>query len=294
MPESGQTIGSVRRQASGRLTDVSDTPDLDAELLLRGVLGVDRTGLFMRADEAIAQDELEQFKQLLERRLNGEPVAYILRRKAFRNLMLYVDERVLVPRSGTEILVHYALDWIQARPRPLRVIDIGTGSGAIALALAAELGDRTDVEMVASDVSSDALAVAALNRERLGLTGRVRLVRTHLLDGLDGQFDMVLANLPYLRPDQRHPSILSEPQVALYAGEDGFDLYRALIPALPDVLARGGVFIAEIDPVQAETARSRIKAAAPYAVGFLKDLADNIRFVVAADSPEGEHRKTGA
>lgn len=294
MPEPEVTIGEARRQSAALLSKVSDTPDLDAELLLRAVLDVDRTALFMRADEKMEPEHLEKLGEFLQRRLDGESVAYILRRKAFRNLSLYVDERVLVPRSGTEILVQYALDWIRAHQRPLRVIDIGTGSGAISLALASELADRDDVEFVASDVSSGALAVAALNRERLGLTGRVRLVQTHLLDNLDGRFDVILANLPYLRPDQRHHTILKEPDVALYSGEDGFDLYRDLIPKLPDTLAAGGVFVGEIDPEQAELAVKTIQEATPFHVSFLKDLADVIRFVVAKAPQEDEHTKTGA
>jgi release factor glutamine methyltransferase len=286
LPETGRTIGEARKQAALRLSESSDSADLDAELLLRAVLGVDRTSLFLRSDEVLGQLDSERLEEVVKRRIAGEPVAYILHRKAFRNITLYVDERVLVPRSGTELLVQHALDWIGPRPGPLRVIDIGTGSGAIALALASELRDRPDVEIVASDVSSDALHVAATNRERLGLTGRVRLVRTHLLDGLDERFDLILANLPYLKPQQRHPSILREPQVALYSGKDGFDLYRELIPALPAALAGGGMVIAEIDPSQAEMAEDLVRKVTPFSVSFLKDLEGHVRFLVAESRPE--------
>jgi release factor glutamine methyltransferase len=286
LPDVGRTVAEARKQAAQRLASASDSPDLDAELLLRAVLGVDRTALFLRSEEVLCQQDSDRFDEVIKRRIAGEPVAYILHRKAFRNITLYVDERVLVPRSGTEMLVQHALDWIRSRPRPLKVIDIGTGSGAIALALASELSDRADVEIVASDVSSDALQVAATNRERLGLTGRVRLVRTHLLDGLDERFDVILANLPYLKPRQRHPSILHEPQVALYSGQDGFDLYRELIPALPAALAKGGLVIAEIDPSQAELAEDLVRGAAPFSTSFLKDLEGHVRFLIAESNPE--------
>jgi len=286
LPEIGRTIGEARKQAALRLSESSDSADLDAELLLRAVLGVDRTTLFLRSGEDLSPQDAEQFEEIVRRRIAGEPVAYILRRKPFRKIMLYVDERVLVPRSGTELLVQHALDWIGFRPGPLRVIDVGTGSGAIALALASELADRNDVEIVASDVSSDALRVAATNRERLGLTGRVRLVRTHLLDGLDGRFDLILANLPYLKPVQRHRSILHEPEVALYSGDDGFDLYRELIPTLPAMLASEGLVVAEIDPSQAVIAEELIRGHTPFSASFLKDLEGHVRFLLAERQPD--------
>jgi release factor glutamine methyltransferase len=282
----GRTISEARKQAALRLSGSSDSADLDAELLLRAVLGLDRTALFLRSGEELGPQDAERFEEIVGRRIAGEPVAYILRRKAFRNVMLYVDERVLVPRSGTELLVQHALDWIRSRPGPLRVIDVGTGSGAIALALASELADRNDVEIVASDVSSDALRVAATNRERLGLTGRVRLVRTHLLDGLDERFDLILANLPYLKPQQRHPSILHEPEVALYSGDDGFDLYRELIPTLPAALTGGGLVVAEIDPSQATIAEDLVLRQTPFSASFLKDLEGHVRFLLAEIQPE--------
>ena len=154
------------------------------------------------------------------------------------------------------------------------------------MALASELGDRADVDIVASDVSSDALRVAATNRERLGLTGRVRLVRTHLLEGLQERFDVILANLPYLKPQQRHPSIRHEPQVALYSGQDGFDLYRELIPALPAALSDGGLIIAEIDPSQAEMAADLVRTVTPFSSSFLKDLEGHVRFLIAESNPD--------
>lgn len=258
--------------ASLRLAGVSETPELDSELLIREVLSVDRTGLFLREREPMAADDLHRFEELVDRRLAGEPVAYILGRKAFRTIELIVDRRVLVPRPETEQLVQIALDWIQGRPGPQRVVDVGTGSGAIALALAAELPDRRDVEIVATDVSPEALDVAAKNRERLGLGNRVTLVESHLLDGVDGRFDLILANLPYLRPDQRHPSTQHEPDLALYSGDDGFDLYRELIATLPGRLAPEGLFLAEIDPDQAAFA-SDLNAS------IIKDLAGRDRFL---------------
>ncbi len=271
MPEP-LTIGNARREAAGRLAEISETPDLDSELLIREVLSVDRTGLFLRERDPMPIEDQQAFEALIARRLSGEPVAYILGRKAFRSIELVVDPRVLVPRPETEQLVQIALEWIRSRPGPLRVVDVGTGSGAIALSLASELPDRDDVEIVATDVSPDALDVARVNRERLGLD-RVELVESHLLEAVPGTFDLILANLPYLRPDQRHASTVHEPDLALYSGDDGFDLYRELIAFLPEQLNPGGLFVGEIDPDQAGLATGT-------GATIIRDLAGRDRFFV--------------
>ena len=281
MPEQGVTVGEARRQAASRLQTVSETADLDAELLVRAVLGVDRTELFLQEPEPIGSEDAEQLEALVQRRLDHEPMAYILHRAPFRNLVLYVDERVLVPRPETEELVQIALDWLARRDGPQRVADVGAGSGAIALALASELGERADVDIVATDTSSDALHVAAINRERLGMTSRVRLVRTHLLDGLEGRFNLVLANLPYLRLDQRDPSTEDEPDAALYAGEDGFDLYRELLDALPHRMGADGLFVGEIDPDQAELGIETVEQKLSLPARVVKDTSGRDRFLLA-------------
>lgn len=290
MPDSRPTLRQARADAARRLADVSDTPDLDAELLLREVLGVSRAGLFLRDPEPLTPADEQRYRDLVEHRLAGEPVAYILGRKGFRAIELFVDRRVLVPRPETEQLVELALAWLRRRPGPRRVIDVGTGSGAIALSLTAELGERRDVEIVATDVSSDALDVARLNRERLGLDERVRLVASDLLAGVDGRFDLILANLPYLRSDQRHPTTAHEPPSALFAGDDGFDLYRAFFRQIPAVLARDGLVIAEIDPGQAEFGAAYAEAQTGLPVRVERDAAGRQRLLLAG-SWDG---KTGA
>ncbi len=218
--------------------DVSESPALDAELLLRQVLGIERAQLFLRYERPLPDGASERFEALVERRLAGEPIAYIIGSRWFRNIELFVDERVLIPRPETERFVEYALAWLRSHPGQRRVVDVGTGSGAIALALADELGKRRlDVQIVATDISSAALEVAGINRERLGLADRVELVESDLLDGFTEPFDIILANLPYLRPDQRHPSTRREPEVALFGGSDGFDLHRRLLRQSATLLA---------------------------------------------------------
>jgi release factor glutamine methyltransferase len=199
-----------------------DSPRLDAELLLADALGVDRTALYIDRDLRVEGPAVRRFQNHVRRRaIERVPVAYLLGRKGFRHLELEVDPRVLVPRPETELLVELA---VAALPQRARVIDVGTGSGAIALALADE---RPDLQITASDVSADALAVASANARRLGLD-----VAFAEADGLPpGDWDAVVANLPYIAEGERlAPEIARhEPRGALFAGPDGLDAIRALV-----------------------------------------------------------------
>ena len=201
-----------------------ESPRLDAELLLAEATGWDRARFATDPGAGIPPAAGRRFGEMVRRRLRREPVAYILGRKGFRHIELPVDRRVLIPRPETELLVELALEL-----RPRRLLDIGTGSGAIALAVADEL---PGCEVVATDTSPAALEVARANAERLGLVGRVELVEGTLPPG-DGEFDLVLANLPYVSEIEwagLEPEVTEwEPREALLAGVDGLDAIRALL-----------------------------------------------------------------
>jgi len=202
-----------------------DTPRLDAEVLLAAVLGVERTALYLQPGRELSGEEARAFMDVVRRRREREPVAYIVGRKGFRRLELEVDRRVLVPRPETEHVVEAALEL----PFGARVVDVGTGSGAIALALKDE---RPDLEVWATDVSLDALEVARANAARLGLG--VSLVHGDLLAGIES-FDAVVSNPPYVNPDEAvSPEVSFEPQGAVYG-----DVFERLIEA-----AAGARFIA--------------------------------------------------
>ena len=245
-----------------------DSPRLDAELLLAHVLGVDRAALITDPERGLEPDEARAFMDLAARRREREPVAYLLGSKGFRTIDLAVDARVLVPRPETEHVVEAALDL----PAGARVADVGTGSGAIALALKTE---RPDLEVVATELSPGALAVARGNAARLGLD--VPIYEGDLLDPVDGPLDAVVSNPPYVAAGDVLPrDVGHEPREALFGGDDGLDVIRRLIPA-----ARGVPFLAmEVGAGQAATVADLVRKAGWPDVEAVRDLAGIERVVV--------------
>ncbi len=256
----------------------SATPELDAELLLAHALGVDRTRLFLDRDRPVEGPAIRVFRDLVRRRtVLREPVAYLLGVRGFRHLDLHVDPRVLIPRPETELLVELA---VAALPQGARLLDVGTGSGAIALALKDE---RPDLEVHATDLSADALDVARANAERLGLD--VTFVQADLLTA--GPWDAVVSNPPYVADGDRatmmHDVVHHEPGSALFAGQDGLDVIRRLVPACA---ASGVPWLAlEHGMGQGEAvAAIALDAGYPVVAGH-DDLAGIDRVVVARGRP---------
>lgn len=243
------TAGEAIRAAAERLSAISDTARLDAEVLMAHAFGVSRSDLFLRH---MRDPEPAGFAALVERRAASEPVAYIVGKQDFFGLTLAVSPAVLIPRGDSEVLVEAAL---AARPNVKRVLDCGTGSGALLLAVLANLPRAIGIGI---DRSPEALAVARGNAETTGLADRAEMRmadwdQADLSAGL-GHFDLILANPPYVEETaELAPSVRAyEPAGALFAGIEGLDAYRVLLPQLPDLLAPDGAALIEIGHTQAE------------------------------------------
>ena len=246
-------------------------PRLDAEVLLAEATGWGRARLAAEPEAEVPPPAARRFGEMVRRRLRREPVAYILGRRGFRNIDLAVDPRVLIPRPETELLVDLALEL-----RPAGLLDVGTGSGAIALAIATEL---PDCEVTATDTSSAALEVARGNAERLGLTARVEFAAGTFPPG-EG-FDLTVANLPYVSEAEwggLEPEVTEwEPREALHGGPDGLDAIRAL---LSEPARIEGALAFEVGQGQAATVGEMLSAAGFGAVETRTDLAGIERVVV--------------
>ena len=269
-------VAEALRDATRRLADVSDTARLDAELLMAHALGVNRSELLLRH----MQDEVPAgFAALIARRAAHEPVAYIVDRKEFYGREFVVTHAVLIPRMDSETTVAAALD---ACPGPRRVLDCGVGSGALLLTVLAESGGG---EGVGIDRSEAALSIAAQNARRHGLGSSSQLLvrdwnERGWSEGL-GRFDLVLANPPYVEDDAPIAAEVRrwEPEGALFAGPDGLDTYRVLIPQLPPLLMEEGVAVLEIGAAQAEQVAD-IAAQSGFASEMRRDLAGRPRALV--------------
>jgi release factor glutamine methyltransferase len=282
-------IGRVRdalEAAVARLVAVDvPEPRADAEVLLAHALGTTRAGVVARAGETLPRAAADVFATLVARRATREPLQYLVGEREFWSLALVVDRRVLVPRPETELVVETAL---RVAPAARSVLDVGTGSGAVAAALAREL---PGARVVASDVDADALAVARTNlgRHAAGVT----LVRGDLLAPFrDGAFDLVVSNPPYVA-DADLPGLMPEvrdhePRVALAGGPDGLAAIRALVGEAPRVLARGGRLVVELGAGQAAAARRLAEDTGRYArVDVVRDHAGIDRVLVAWEGRDG-------
>jgi release factor glutamine methyltransferase len=245
-----QTIETARRALAARLKSAAnDSAELDARLLIGHALGLDLTGLITAAQRQLTTDESSRLEEFTTRRLAGEPIARILGEKEFWGLSLRLSPATLVPRPDTETVVELALELLRAGgdlTRPLRIADLGTGTGAILLALLSEL---PAAEGFGTDISEAALQTAAANAARAGLSARTTFIACDYARGLPGSFDLIVSNPPYIRSDdiaclaaevRNH-----DPLAALDGGADGLDAYRALIPQAARLLAPGAALVVE-------------------------------------------------
>ncbi|RXH34439.1 peptide chain release factor N(5)-glutamine methyltransferase [Bradyrhizobium zhanjiangense] len=265
-PFTGQSIESARRTLATQLRSAQlDEAELDARILLGAALGLDLTGLIAQAARPLTEAEASRLAQHLQRRIAGEPVARILGTREFWGLPFRLSEATLVPRPDTETVVELALEILreQKASHPPRIADVGTGSGAILLALLHEIPDAFGV---GTDLSLTALATARDNARALGLADRAAFVACSYAAALSGPFDLIVSNPPYI-PSAEIPKLSIEvrehdPHLALDGGNDGYDAYRALIPQASERLASGGALIVEAGQGQARNIETLMAAAA--------------------------------
>ena len=246
----GQTVDAARRLLTARFKfGAIDSAELDARILVGAALGLDLTGLISAAERVLTSDESMRLEDLARRRLAGEPIARILRLKEFWGLPLQLSAETLVPRPDTETVVELALEMLRAGSDPdrgLRIADLGTGSGAILLALLSELPDAYGI---GTDISEDALHTAHNNALHLGLADRAGFVSCDYAAALSGPFDLIVSNPPYIRSADIEGLATEvrdhDPHAALDGGTDGLDAYRALIPQAARLLAPSGVLAVE-------------------------------------------------
>jgi release factor glutamine methyltransferase len=265
-PLAGLTVDAARRKLAEQFrTNAIDSAGLDARILVGHLLGLDLTGMIAAAARPISDDEAARLEALARRRLAGEPIARILGRKEFWGLPLQLSAATLIPRPDTETVVELALMMRRGAPslnRRSRLADIGTGSGAILLALLSEL---PDADGVGTDISAAALSTARRNAVDLGFADRATFVACDYATALSGAFDLIVSNPPYIRSGDIK-GLASEvrdhdPHRALDGGADGLDAYRALIPQAAELLAPGGALVVEAGHDQSHAIEALMAAA---------------------------------
>ena len=269
------SIQEMVREGAERLSGVSDTPLLDAQLLFRHLSGFTPSNLVARSQEP-SSDWRTEFEVLLTRRCAGEPVAYIIGKKEFYGLDFFVDSRVLIPRPETELLVELALLQTERLEDGFSLLDIGTGSGCIAITLAVELQKRgRRCTIGASDVSASALAVARENASRHGVLELISFREGNLLDPWDDVYDIVVSNPPYIaRGDSRvSPGLHFEPDGALYSGPSGLEVIKGLITGFPIKVSSSGVLLVEFGEGQGGDIRALVSREGDAVIELYPDLA---------------------
>ncbi|KQN80820.1 protein-(glutamine-N5) methyltransferase, release factor-specific [Sphingomonas sp. Leaf67] len=269
------TLRRALTEATARIANVSPSPRLDAELLAAHALGCTREAMLLaRLDDPVPAT----FAELVDRRFAHEPVAYITGSRAFWTIDLAVGPGVLVPRADSETLIEAAVDHFAARP-PVRILDLGTGPGTLLLAALAEWPQASGLGI---DASETALDYARRNAAVLGMADRAVLRPGDWTAGIDERFDLILANPPYIGTAETLPHEVAghEPAAALFAGADGLDEYRRIVPDLPRLLAPGGIAAIEIGHEQGDAVLAMVRAAGLPA-RLVRDLGDRPRCIVA-------------
>jgi release factor glutamine methyltransferase len=273
-------IGEYLASVSEILNPFSDTPFLDASVLLANMLGKSRTWILAHPEAPIPLDQRQLVDNAILRLVAGEPLPYVIGHWEFYGLDFQLNAATLIPRPETELLVEKALEWLKEHPGPCMAADVGTGSGCIAVALAYHM---TELQVIATDISAFALRAAKANAIRHNVASRVAFVQGNLMESIEASFDIIGANLPYIPTRTLHMLDVykSEPELALDGGADGLNLIRSLLAQAPERLNRNGRLLVEIEMNQPAAATSMAKAVFPNSeVHVFPDLAGKDRLLV--------------
>jgi release factor glutamine methyltransferase len=270
-----KAVARALADATRQLSETSDTPRLDAELLMAEALHIDRDRLILNPPD---RDPPKRFQAMLKRRLKGEPVAYITGRRAFWNIELHVGPGVLIPRPDSEVLISSAIEHFEGTEGPKKILDLGTGPGTLLLAALDLWPDATGLGV---DSSRRALSYASANSRRLGFEKRAKFRIGDWADGIDEKFELILCNPPYVAEDEPLGAGVAEhePEEALFAGPEGLDSIRRLAPEIPRLLTAGGLAAVEIGASQGEAAM-RLLSRKGLSASLAQDLGKRDRAVL--------------
>lgn len=275
-----ETVESALQAARQRLAPVSESAGLDAQVLLAHVLTRPRAWVLAHPEARLTPEQAKRLDLMLGRLENGEPLPYVLGHWEFFGLDFLLTPQVLIPRPETELMVARAIEWLDSNPRRRSAVDVGTGSGCIAVSLAVRI---PDLYLLAVDRSLQALSVVRENALRHGVAGRVTCIQADLLPLTGGPFDLICANLPYIPSQELHQLEIygKEPALALDGGADGLVLIRRLLRLAPSSLKPGGLLLLEIEANQGKAVADLARGAFDRAeVELLSDLAGRDRLVV--------------
>lgn len=282
-------ISEVLIELQPRLARVSDTSVLDSQVLLAHILGESRSLVLAHPEANLSPEQFQKLNDLANRVANGEPLPYVLGYWEFYGLEFKVTPDVLIPRPETELLVEQAINWLRANPQRRWAADIGTGSGCLAISLAVNV---TDLQVIAGDISPEALEVARYNAKKHNVKARLDIIQADLLNGLrpptQERFDIICANLPYIPSGTLQKLDVShwEPHQALDGGEDGLDFFHRLLEQVPGKLAPDGLLLLEIEASLGKSVRKLAKKAFPHSINqLLTDLAGLDRIVMVELRP---------
>lgn len=263
-----------------------DSPRLDAEVLLAELLDMERIKLYVNFDYPLNDDEIAKYREMIKKRAQHIPVAYIIGHKEFMSLDFFVNKDVLLPRPETEILVEYLIDHFQEKDmESINIVEVGTGSGAIMVSLGHYL---ENARILGVEIDSDALAVTRKNIERFSLEDRLKVTKGDLLKPLIKReiknVDLLVSNPPYISEEEMGnlpPEVKQEPETALYGGREGLDIYKDLIPQSRQVLKNNGMIALEIGYQQAKDVRKILEKNNFKNIEVRQDYADKDRFIIA-------------